>query len=215
MAGSEANVSKASDPQRIGLLGGSFDPVHLAHVALAAAAHTALGLDQVQFIPAANPWQRKPLAASPEHRLAMLELATRQLPYVHINPLEIERGGRTYTLDTLRQLPAGPRYIWILGADQLANFCSWHGWQDILDVVELAVADRPGSSLSPPEALVARLAERGHTLHTLPFNPMPVSATDIRRRLAAGEPTNGQLDVAVERYIQDNHLYRNPQGVKP
>ena len=215
MAGHQANDTRPATPPRIGLLGGSFDPVHLAHVALATAAHQALKLDQVQLIPAANPWQRKPLAASPEHRVAMLELATRQLPYVRINPVEIERGGRTYTLETLQQLPAGPQYFWILGADQLANFCSWHGWQDILERVELAVADRPGSPLCPPEPLASRLAERGFTLHTLPFNPMPVSATDIRRRLACGEPVAGLLDVAVERYIQDNHLYRNPQGIKP
>lgn len=198
--------------KKIGLLGGSFDPVHLAHIALADTAYRLLRFDEVQLIPAANPWQRNALRASGEHRLAMLDLATRGRPQLHINPLEIQRGGKTYTIDTLEELPSGPLYSWILGADQLANFCTWHRWQDIAAHVQLVVAQRPGSRLSVPEELERHLAGLGTCIQELPFEPMPVSASDIRQRLALGLPTDGLLDVAVAQYIQQNHLYQPPSA---
>lgn len=194
---------------KIGLLGGSFDPIHLAHTALARAAWSSLKLDRIELIPAANPWQRAPLAASTEHRLAMLQLAIRHDPHLAINPIEVERGGKTYTIDTLRALPAHPHYHWILGADQLGRFCSWHDWQAIASMVTLVVAQRPGSTLTAPPELDHYLNETGKALLILPFSPMPISATDIRRRIAAGEPTDGLLDAAVAKYIQDNALYTN------
>jgi len=194
----------------MGLLGGSFDPVHLAHIALGRAAAETLGLDEVQLIPAANPWQRPPLAATAEHRLAMLEIATRNDPVMRINPIELHRGGKTFTADTLRQLPAGPEYYWILGADQLSNFCSWHQWQDITRLARLVVARRPGTALSVPEPLENWLRELERPLQTLPFEPMDISSTQIRERLASGLPTNGLLDVAVTQYIRENRLYESP-----
>jgi nicotinate-nucleotide adenylyltransferase len=194
---------------KIGLLGGSFDPVHLAHTALARAAYCSLGLDKVELIPAANPWQRKPLSASAEHRIAMLELAVRHDDHLAINSLEIARGGKTYTIDTLHALAPGHQYHWILGSDQLSRFCSWHRWEEIAAAVTLVVAQRPGSSLAAPEELARHLDELGRSLLILPFSPMPVSATDIRRRIACGESTDGLLDTAVARYIRDHMLYRN------
>src|SRR5690606_30645895 len=115
-----------------------------------------------------------------------------------------------YTIDTLRQLPAGPAYYWILGADQLDNFCSWDSWQDILGLVHLAVARRPGAALQPPAALTEHLNTLGRTLHFLPFEPTDISATEIRQRLAAGEDTAQLLDVAVAQYIHQNGLYQSP-----
>lgn len=117
------------DLKRVGLLGGSFDPIHKAHIALALAAFEQLQLDQVQLLPAAQPWQRDALGASTQDRLAMAELATQSHHGLQVNPVEIERGGPTYTIDTVRSLPAGSRYYWILGSDQLHNFCSWNDWQ--------------------------------------------------------------------------------------
>lgn len=193
---------------RIGLLGGSFDPVHNAHVALAHAALRELQLAQVQFIPAANPWQRTPLQAAPEHRLRMITLAIDGQPGLAANPIELERGGATYTIDTLRALPADARYVWLLGADQLANFCTWHQWQDIANQVDLAVATRPGTPLAPPAELAAWLAAHGRALAELPFTPMAVSASDIRARLARGASTEGLLAPQVARYIADHGLYR-------
>ncbi|MEN4921943.1 nicotinate (nicotinamide) nucleotide adenylyltransferase [Achromobacter spanius] len=194
--------------KRIGLLGGSFDPVHVAHIALAENALQALGLAQVQLIPAANPWQRAALHASGDARLAMLQLAIAGHPGLVVNPIEIKRGGATYTIDTLRALPQDARYVWLLGADQLANFCTWRDWRDISRLVDLAVATRPGTALSAPPELAHWLASLGHELYELPFAPMPVSASDIRRRLAQGEPTDGLLDAPVAAYIAAHHLYR-------
>lgn len=192
----------------IGLLGGSFDPVHLAHVALAHAALRELALDEVQLLPASDPWQRGPLAATSAQRLAMLELAIRGTPRLSVNPIEIERGGKTYTIDTLRQLPAGPEYVWILGADQLANFCTWHHWDEIAALAQIAVARRPGADAVPPPALRALLDELRRPLLQIPFPPMPVSASEIRKRLAQGASIEGLLDPGVAQYINRHGLYR-------
>lgn len=194
--------------KRIGLLGGSFDPVHLAHIALAQNALQSLGLAEVQLIPAANPWQRAALHATAEQRRDMLQLAIAGHAGLVVNPTEIERGGATYTIDTLRALPQDARYVWLLGTDQLANFCTWRNWQDIASLVDLAVATRPGTELSAPPALAAHLLSQGRKLQELPFIPMPVSASEIRRRLAQGESTDGMLAAPVAAYIAAHHLYR-------
>ncbi len=194
----------------IGLLGGSFDPVHRAHIDLADTAWRALELDEVQLVPAADPWQRRPLCATGEQRLAMLDIAIRGRPHLRVNPIEIQRGGKTYTIDTLRQLPGTAAYYWILGADQLQNFCSWHAWREITGLVTLAVAQRPGSPLAVPQALLSELNTRGRSLIELPFEPTPISASQIRHRIAALESTEGLLDVAVAQYIEQNGLYRAP-----
>lgn len=196
--------------KKIGLLGGSFDPVHLAHIALAETARQALGLESVQLIPAADPWQRPALKATSEQRLAMLEIATRHYPHLHVNPVEILRGGTTYTIDTVRQLPDGAEYFWILGADQLRNFCSWQYWQEITNLLTLAVAQRPGGPLTAPQALTEHLEAQGGQLIQLPFQPTTISATFIRERLATGESTDKMLDPAVAQYIQQNRLYLAP-----
>jgi nicotinate-nucleotide adenylyltransferase len=197
-------------PRRIGLLGGSFDPVHLAHVELGRAAWEHLSLAEVQFIPAGQPWQRRPLSATGEQRVAMLGIALRHHPYMKVNAIELERDGDTYTVDTLEQLPPGADYWWILGADQLHNFCSWHRWQDIAALVHLVVAQRPGTPLAAPAALTSHLDALGRTLEELPFEPVAISATAIRERLAAGASTDGLLDVAVAQYIHRNGLYQAP-----
>lgn len=191
----------------IGLLGGSFDPVHRAHIALALAALDTLALDHVELLPAAQPWQRSTLNASPEHRLRMLELACRDEPRLQVNPLELERAGPTYTLDTLRALPEGPRYTWIMGADQLVNFCTWHDWREIIRLVRLAVAQRPGTPLTTPPALATALP--AGALQLIPFTARNISATSIRRSLAAGRPANDMLDPRVLDYIHVHQLYRH------
>ena len=127
---------------RIGLFGGSFDPVHSAHLALARTALSSLKLHQVQLIPAGQPWQRAPLGASPGQRLDMLKLAVGNTPGLVINPIEIERNGPTYTIETLEALTVGPEYFWLLGSDQLVNFCTWNRWQEIVQRVTLVVAQR-------------------------------------------------------------------------
>lgn len=198
--------------KRLGLLGGSFDPVHVAHVALARHAREHLGLDEVVLIPAARPWQRSSLGASAQQRLDMLRLAVADTPGLTISTVEIDRGGPTYTIDTLRALPRDTEYFWILGADQLANFCTWKAWQEIVTLVHLAVAARPGSELNPPAELAAWLAALNRRLHVVPMPPTDVSATAIRERIAAGRPADGMLHPAVAQYIQRHGLYRHRQA---
>lgn len=192
---------------RIGLLGGSFDPVHIAHILLAKAALEALELDQVQLIPAGQPWQRPPLGATPEHRLHMLKLATRDLSSIVINPIEINRTGPTYTIDTIEALNPVHDYFWILGSDQLANFCTWRRWNEIAERVELAVAERPGSTENVPEALAKWLNSHQRKLLYIPFQPLDVSATTIRQRLAHKQSAHNLLQEDVEQYIYEHGLY--------
>lgn len=195
--------------ERIGLLGGSFDPVHIAHVKLALSAIETLQLDQLQLIPAANPWQRAPLAASAQQRIAMLNIACANYPTLRVNTRETERGGATYTIDTLRELRPGPLYYWIIGADQLENFCSWRSWEEIVKRVELAVAQRPGSKIIAPAALNEALLTLNKSLHYVNLDPIDISATSIRQRLQHGLSTKGLLDPRVADYIAHHKLYQS------
>lgn len=192
---------------RQGLLGGSFDPVHVAHIELARQALSHLQLSGVTLIPAAQPWQRDTLGASAQQRLEMLRLATAGEARLDISAIEIERGGPTYTIDTVRALPTDKDYFWILGADQLENFCSWKQWDEIVRRVNLAVAARPGARLSAPKPLKEWLATHGRRLHVIPMAPIELSATAIRQRIGAGQTVEGMLHPSVAQYIQRNGLY--------
>lgn len=194
---------------RVGLFGGSFDPIHRAHLGLARAALNHAKLDQVQFIPAGQPWQRSKLKASPIDRAAMVALAIEQEPNFGVNTIEVEREGETYTIDTLRALPEGPQYFWLMGADQLENFCSWSDWQAIAKLVSFLVACRPNHDLTVPTPLQP-LVDQGFTqVQSLPFEAMPISATQIRENLAHGQSVREDLHPAVAEYINKHHLYQN------
>lgn len=201
--------------KRIGLLGGSFDPVHSAHTALAETALRALALDEVQLLPANDPWQRPKLAASPEQRLQLLKLATQGRPGLTINPIELDRGGPSYTVDTLLALPQDAEYYWLLGSDQLNNFCTWHRWQEIADLARLVVAQRPDAALQAPQALLKHLEATQRPLLHLPFEPRDISATAIRQALAQGQPVSGLLDDAVLQHIRSTGLYSPAEPTTP
>ena len=193
---------------RIGFLGGSFDPVHSAHLALAQTALVTLPLDEVQLMPAGQPWQRPPLGASPAHRLAMIKLAVGKAKGLQVNPIEIDRTGPTYTFETLALLPQEHEYFWILGADQLENFCTWREWSTIANKVQLVVAQRPGSKVAAPAALAAWLTQHNRHLVNLPFDPLDVSANEIRNRITRGESTSDLIPEVVAQYISEHGLYR-------
>ncbi len=198
------------ETKRIGLLGGSFDPVHITHIALADAAHQSLSLDQVQLIPAGNPWQRTPLKADTNHRIAMLKLAIRDRTWLTVNDIEVERGGKTYTIDTLRDLPQSNQYYWIMGSDQLENFCTWQAWQEIADRVVLVVAHRPNHEVIVPSPLQKHLDKLHKHIVRLPFSPSSTSASSIRQQLGrhlASEIT--VLDPLVRDYIMLHKLYQS------
>lgn len=195
--------------KRIGLLGGSFDPIHLAHVALARTARDYLRLDHVQLLPAQQPWQKPDLSATAEQRLAMVRLATENEVGIDVNPMELQRPGKTYTIDTLEKLPPNCQYFWLLGADQLQNFCTWHRWQDVSRLVTLAAATRPGSKLQIPPPLSQRIASGEAKLELLPFDPIDVSSSQLRAALVKGDNVSLWLHPNVENYIRQHGLYRH------
>ena len=189
---------------RVGLFGGSFDPVHNAHLALARAALDQLVLDELRWIPAGQPWQKSRRLAPAAHREAMVRLAIEGEPRFVVDPVELRREGATYTIDTVRQLQAArpaTRWFLILGQDQYAALHTWHDWQALLGLVTPAVAARAGVA---PE-VDPEVASFGHLRVDLP--PMAVSATDIRRRVAAGESIAENVPAPVRRYIEQHRLY--------
>jgi nicotinate-nucleotide adenylyltransferase len=197
--------------KRIGLMGGSFDPPHRGHLALARAALDALPLDEVRFLPAGLAWQKKDRQVTPaEHRKAMVELAIEGEPRFVLDDRELRREGPSYTIDTVRELQAEQHAQWflIVGQDQYANLHTWREWEDLLPRVTLAVAAR-GGALPAPSAPLAALP---HRVTTLPMPRIDVSSTEIRRRAAAGEAIDDMVPAAVARYIDLHRLYGGHTG---
>ena len=192
--------------KRIGLFGGTFDPPQLAHLALARSARDALHLDELRWIPTAKPWQKSRTITAATHREAMVRLTIEGEPGFVLERCELERGGPSVTLDTVRELQQrdGPAsWIWIMGSDQYANLHTWRGWRELLQRVTLAVAERPGvAAMVDPE-----VAAHPHAMVPLP--PMPISATDIRARVQRGDSISGLVADTVASYIDRHHLYRS------
>ncbi len=226
--------------RRIGLMGGSFDPVHTAHVQLAEVALAHLQLDEVRWIPVGQAWQKSRELAPAADRLAMVQAAIAHEPRFVADDIELRRQGPSYTLDTVTALqaaqPEARTQLWLLiGQDQCANLPTWRGWQALLSQVNLAVACRGDEPVAVPEAVQQALAApRGAgaepdadaasgqapspRLVRLPMPPMAVSSTAIRQHLGAGASplvlAPDLLPAAVASYIADHHLYA-PRGRAP
>ena len=207
-----------SDARRIGLLGGSFDPPHLAHLALGRLARQALALDELRWLPAGAPWQKAGRQmASAAHRLAMLGLLLADEPDMLIDPRELQRNGATFTIDTVRELQAerssadqNPAdWFLILGQDQYSRFHTWRDWPELLQRCTLAVAGRAGQAPQAPAALAAV----PHRRVTLDLPPQDIAASDIRQRLAAGQPVAALVGERIAGYISQHGLYQ--QGNLP
>jgi nicotinate-nucleotide adenylyltransferase len=196
-------------PRRIGIFGGSFDPVHNAHLALARLALAELALDELRWVPVGTPWQKSRRITSAAHREAMVRLAIAGEPRFVLDRSELERDGPSFTLDTVRALQAatpGAQWFLVIGQDQYAGFHTWHGWQELLARVTIAVADRPDAQ---PTAAAAVQAVPHAAVH-LPL--MDVSSTDIRERLRDGRPIDDLVPPGVARYIAQHHLYQGTLG---
>ncbi|MCS7100073.1 MAG: nicotinate (nicotinamide) nucleotide adenylyltransferase [Burkholderiaceae bacterium] len=209
----------------IGLLGGSFDPVHVGHLMLARAARDALDLAQLRFVPAGQPWQKATLVAPAEHRLRMLQLAIDGEPRFFIDRIELDRPGPSYTIDTLRALRAqlaDTPLVLVIGADQMQRFDTWREWREIPRYAHLAVARRNDAVLTLTWPLAefynAHWAPRlpdapAGSVLDLPMPPSDASATEIRALLkqppaAARDARLAQLlPPAVLDYIRVHHLY--------
>jgi nicotinate-nucleotide adenylyltransferase len=189
---------------RVGLFGGSFDPVHNAHLALARTALEQLRLDEVRWIPVGQPWQKARRLASAADREAMVRLAIAGEPRFVLDRSELRRSGISYTLDTVRELvlaAPGDERVLILGQDQYSGLHTWRDWRELLGLVTLAIANRPGAvpTVNPQVAQVA------HQTVLLPM--MDISSTEVRRRVAAGESIADLVPEAVASYIGQRRLY--------
>ncbi len=199
----------AAPKRRVALFGGSFDPVHNAHLALARAALQALDLHEVRWVPAGQPWQKAHKITDAVHRVAMVELAIASEPRFVLDNIEIRHQGPSYTLQTLKALQAAqPDTEWtlLIGQDQYSGLHTWHDWPTLLSLATLAVANRPGDKRTPhPDVQRQR-----H--HMVPLPMLDISSTRIRQQVAMGQDISEWVPPAVARYIEDNGLYRSPAG---
>jgi len=202
---------------RIGIFGGSFDPVHHAHLRLAECCRRQAALDQVVFVPAAHqPLKPDGPVAAPADRAAMLRLAIADQPKLAVSTCELDRGGVSYTVDTLREFRAAypeAALYFLMGADSLAEFPAWRDPTEICALATPLVVRRPGAPEPDFDALrplvsAARLAEIRAAAVDMP--PTPVSSSHIRAAVAAGEPWQSLVPTAVADYIVQRRLYRTP-----
>lgn len=209
----------------IGVLGGTFDPIHRGHTQLAHDALSALDLDELRCVPAGAPPHRAEPVASAADRLAMARLAFADQAGCVIDDAEIRASGPSWTILTLERLRAAlpeAALVLIVGADAFLGLPTWHRWQALLQTAHLAVANRPGSDLNVaamPEALRAlwqthqtsdtselRLSPSGRMV-SFTMTPCAVSATQIRAAVRDGLPISGMVSTPVEHYIRHHHLY--------
>lgn len=198
--------------KRIGLFGGSFNPPHLAHLALARLALAELKLDELRWLPAGHPWQKPAGSLAPaEHRAAMVGLLTQGEAGFALDPREMQRQGPSYTIATVQEVLAeqpGAEITLVIGQDQYANLDTWRDAAQLRSLVTLAVAARDGRQPAPP----ASWGHIPHRLVVLPLPPMAISATDIRQRIAQQQPIEALVGKAVAGYIDLHHLYRANQA---
>jgi nicotinate-nucleotide adenylyltransferase len=199
-------------PQRIGICGGTFDPVHFGHLRIAEAAREQLHLSTVLFIPNRNPVHKDHVPAPPEDRFAMLILATQDHPQFEVSRIELDRPTPSYAVETLERLHAdhpGSEFFFITGADEILSLRKWKASERLLDLATFVAAPRPGYDLEDlPRRLEPELLERVRLLQMRMF---PITSTEIRSQTARGLSVRYETPEAVVRYIRKRGLYR-PQG---
>jgi nicotinate-nucleotide adenylyltransferase len=191
--------------ERIGVLGGTFDPVHVGHLVAAGDARWALQLDRVLLVVAGDPWQKRgQVAASARDRLALAEAAVADVDGIEASPVEVDRSGASVTADTLEELAApGREFFLLLGADAVANMPTWRRLEETRHLATIVVIERAGDAHAEPPG-------RGWRYERLSIPRLDVSSSDIRRRLAAGRPVDGLVPVPVIREIRARGLYTAP-----
>jgi nicotinate-nucleotide adenylyltransferase len=197
---------------RIGLLGGTFDPIHYGHLAIAEEARVALRLERVLFIPAARqPLKHGAHAATPEQRFVMTQLACETNAAFEVSRIELGRPGPSYTFTTLEELSEGQanELHFILGGDALADLPRWYYAERIVELVHIVAVGRPG--FAPDIAALGRALPRLSERLTLLEGPgLDISSSLVRRRIAVGKPIRYQLPDTVIAYIAEHGLYRLP-----
>jgi nicotinate-nucleotide adenylyltransferase len=201
-----------AEPDRIGILGGTFDPPHVGHLWLAALAADSLGLRRVLFMPAAQPpHKRRRGMSSITERLLMTRLAITGNPRFELSTLEVGRPGPSYTIDSveeLRRTHGDARLYLLMAADSLAQIDEWREPDRLLSLIEWAVGPRPGSELPRASVLRERFGAAARRIHLLEGPSLDLSATTIRHRVAAGQTIRYLVPQAVEELILEKGLYR-------
>ncbi len=210
--GAPAVGGRVTEPPVIGVFGGTFDPIHQAHLAVAESARDALAISRVLFIPAAQPPHKPDRVVTPaEHRLAMVEAAIAGNPAFETSRIEIDRGGMSYTVDTLAALQAsmpGVRVALILSVESFLGLPTWHEPDRVLTMADLIVAPRDGYPVAD-QGFLARHFPGVRARATFLDGPwMRLSASDIRARAAAGRSVRYLVPDAVAAYIGDHALYQ-------
>jgi nicotinate-nucleotide adenylyltransferase len=222
--------------QAFGVLGGTFDPVHRGHLALAEGVRDRTVLDRVLFLPSAvPPHKRQPRISPLRHRLAMLRLALEGRKGLELCTLEADSGSVRYTIDSMRELrqrdPAGARPVFLMGMDSLHELPTWKEYRKLVEEFDLIAVDRPGNEFPPreaPEELRDRLVDLaslggaapasaeglggGGRIFRVPLPPVPVSSSEIRARAAAGLDLADLVPFPVARYIHSQGLYKMEEG---
>ncbi|MBS1905572.1 MAG: nicotinate-nucleotide adenylyltransferase [Actinobacteria bacterium] len=189
---------------RIGVMGGTFDPIHHGHLVAASEVAHSFGLDEVIFVPTGQPWQKSGVSAS-EHRYLMTVIATASNPSFTVSRADIDRDGPTYTIDTLRDLKAerpDAEFFFITGADAVAQILSWRDHDELWDLAHFVAVSRPGHVLSTdglPSDDVSQLE----------VPALAISSTDCRSRVREGDPVWYLVPDGVVQYIAKHHLYRS------
>jgi len=197
----------------IGVLGGTFDPIHNGHLIIAEEARVKLGLERVIFVPAGKPWFKEHRNIAPgEHRLEMLRLAIVLKSHFSVSTVDLDRAGPSYTVHTLpdlrRELGREVDFYFILGVDALAGLPSWKEPEGVVEMCYLVAARRPGAGALDLEALERSMPGISSRIILLDNPLIDISSTDIRQRVAAGLPIADLAPDAVARYIREQGLYR-------
>lgn len=198
----------------IGIMGGTFDPIHYGHLRAAEEVRQGFGLERVIFVPSGRP-PHKPAeeVTAPEHRYVMTLLATADNPYFEVSRMEIDREGPSYTLDSLREFrriysPETALYF-ITGLDAVLSITSWNGYMELFDLADFIAVTRPGYSVQALSALGVYLGEdRFAKIHPFPVTLLAISSRDIRKRVREGKSTKYLVPDPVMKYIEKEGLYR-------
>jgi nicotinate-nucleotide adenylyltransferase len=200
-----------SGGRRLGVLGGSFDPIHHAHLFAAEAAAAAFGLERVLLVPASQSPLKAGPVASANHRVAMARLAAAANPLLEVSTVDVDRPPPSYTADTLALLAArypGADLFLVIGLDALRDLLEWREPERVLDLCHVVAVSRPGFPLAVPPEIAARLGGRAAQIRLLEIPLLEISSTDVRRRIMAGEPVRYLLPDAIAAYVREHGLYR-------
>jgi len=198
-------MSAARRP-RIGVMGGTFDPIHHGHLVAASEVAQSFDLDEVVFVPTGEPWQKSKVTAG-EHRYLMTVIATASNPRFTVSRVDIDRDGPTYTIDTLRDVRAqhpDADLFFITGADAIAQILSWRDHDELWDLAHFVAVSRPGHVLSTVGLPTDRVS-------LLEIPALAISSTDCRQRVRSGNPVWYLVPDGVVQYIAKHHLYRSKE----